>query len=345
MSTSAPRVNSATMPAAASPAAMPANVPATGCPLTPPPIAPPVVPAGTVTRGNLAHIASLVAFFFNGAFAVALHLLLAGARKAVDQAGNLHHRAVGKDHGGEVHVELRMPFHMPGALHAIHHALHVHARRNQHVISHHHRKGRSQVHAVARPWRSWCSPSCAAGAAPWCPPAPGRSSSPESPPPDDHRGALPDGSTPPDRGGGRWMAAGSARTAHRSAQPAAATAGLAVERARRCLLFLGPSPTRTHRHQPRNANVIHGRNGIASSPSVPIAPSLPQSAGLIPIDGISHTRIALNLPRSRQIPYTSSHAFRAEFAVRWRNHGIRDRLPVAECRRIHPPVRRCPSRS
>src|SRR5580704_19397085 len=55
-------------------------------------------------------VAGLVSVLFDRAFAV-LHFLLAGARQAADDSGNLNHRSVGKDDGGEVHIELRSTLH------------------------------------------------------------------------------------------------------------------------------------------------------------------------------------------------------------------------------------------
>jgi hypothetical protein len=70
-------------------------------------------PGGNGDFGRLAGIASLVRVLFDGSLAVVLDRLLLRAGKAVHNARNLHHRAVGKDDRGKVHVQLRSALHTP----------------------------------------------------------------------------------------------------------------------------------------------------------------------------------------------------------------------------------------
>jgi len=99
--------------------------------------------------GYLGGVAAFVGVLLDGSLSIVLDLLFTGAGKAVDQAGNLNHRAVGKDDGGEVHIELSPALHVAGAFHTVHHALHIYARGNHYPVADHHGKSRRQVDAIA----------------------------------------------------------------------------------------------------------------------------------------------------------------------------------------------------
>lgn len=97
---------------------------------------------------DIAYVAALVAGLLDCAF-ISLDLGTVGTGKAVEDAGNFDDLAVGKNHGGEVEVELSSPFHSAGANHAVDRTLHIDAYRDHDAGGSGDGEGRDKVDAVS----------------------------------------------------------------------------------------------------------------------------------------------------------------------------------------------------
>ena len=151
MLTSAPRVKSATMPAVASPAAAPSSPPASGWPTGAPRSSQWSRPSARRSWPPRRHYALCCCRRSAGSRLRPVHLLMLRARQAVDHPGNLNHRAVGENHGREVHVELRLlrANTTAGTNNGVDHALHINASRDHHTIADDDRKRGVKINAVA----------------------------------------------------------------------------------------------------------------------------------------------------------------------------------------------------
>ena len=98
---------------------------------------------------GLGGIPSLVPVLLDSSFAIIFYRLLTCTGKAIHETGNLHHRAIGKNHRGKVHIQLRLSLHAPCAHNAVHHTLDINPGRNHDPVADNDRKSRSEVDAIA----------------------------------------------------------------------------------------------------------------------------------------------------------------------------------------------------